>query len=59
MLGSVIMIAVTGCSGGFVSDTGCSWVRPILLSSDDIMTSETEIEIIAHNEIWERFCSEE
>ncbi len=53
------MIGVAGCGGGSVSEGGCSWVRPILISDADMLSRETEIGIIAHNEIWERFCSEE
>ena len=55
----MLTLDVTSSGGGFVSDSGCSLVRPILPSEEDQMTRGTEVQILSHNEIWERICSEE
>lgn len=39
-----------------VIDTACSWVKPITLSSKDILTSETAREIAEHNLAGEKNC---
>jgi len=37
----------------------CSWVRPILVGDEDQLTEATARDILIHNEVWERLCTEE
>ena len=37
----------------------CSWVRPILVGDKDQLTEATARDILIHNEVWERLCTEE
>lgn len=39
----------------------CSWVKPIYLTSQDILTLEpqTKRDILTHNEQWKKICSDE
>jgi hypothetical protein len=37
-------------------DSYCLAAKPIYMSEADILTIETESEIITHNEVWERVC---
>jgi hypothetical protein len=52
------VFALAGCGEvpGPVVDTACKWVKPILVSRDDQLTSGTAIEILAHNDKWRRNC---
>lgn len=35
---------------------GCDWVQPIYLSDEDILTKQTEKDILLHNENWKDIC---
>lgn len=50
---------VSGCAnvGPATIDTSCSWVRPILISKDDVLTDDTARQILMLDEQWERVCS--
>ena len=37
---------------------GCSWVRPVYLSTEDVLTDETARQVLVLNETWERVCSD-
>lgn len=53
------MLCISGCAtNGSVIDTACAWVRPIMVSRDDVLTDETARSILIHNETWERVCSQ-
>lgn len=55
-----------GCSAGLsnlpsaqeVVVDGCSWVRPVYLSTEDVLTDETARQVLVLNETWERVCSD-
>ena len=55
-----------GCSAGLsnlpsaqeVVLDGCSWVRPVYLSTEDVLTDETARQVLVLNETWERVCSD-
>lgn len=49
---SATLIAIGGCAGG----TECSWAKSISTSKQDVLTRQTENEIIAHNMKVARFC---
>jgi hypothetical protein len=40
-----------------VIDTGCAWVRPIMTSRDDVLTSGTARQILDHNVSWKAACA--
>ena len=61
------MLFASGCSAGLsnlpqevvrvpVID-GCSWVRPVYLSTEDVLTDETARQVLVLNETWEMVCS--
>jgi hypothetical protein len=52
----LIALSMSGCASGRVIDTACSWVQPINVSRQDVMTADTKRQIITHNEKWERVC---
>ena len=69
-LAVLIALCVQGCSAGLsnyqeqqsgvgvpVVD-GCSWVRPVYLSTEDVLTDETARQVLVLNETWERVCSD-
>ena len=55
-----------GCSAGLSNlpsaesgaVDGCSWVRPVYLSTEDVLTDETARQVLVLNETWERVCSD-
>lgn len=48
---------VSGCvKNGSVIDSSCDWVRPIMTSRDDALTSGTARQILDHNEKWQLVC---
>lgn len=51
------MLLVTGCGGGSAtSGSFCTIASPIYVSSRDVLTDGTVVEILKHNETWERLC---
>ena len=65
-LAVLIALCVQGCSAGLsnlpsaqeVAVDGCSWVRPVYLSTEDVLTDETARQVLVLNETWERVCSD-
>ena len=65
-LAVLIALCVQGCSAGLsnlpsaqdVVVDGCSWVRPVYLSTEDVLTDETARQVLVLNETWERVCSD-
>ena len=65
-LAVLIALCVSGCSAGLSNLTsaesgavdGCSWVRPVYLSTEDVLTDETARQVLVLNETWERVCSD-
>ena len=64
-LAVLIALCVQGCSAGLSSlpsaegvVDGCSWVRPVYLSTEDVLTDETARQVLVLNETWERVCSD-
>jgi hypothetical protein len=58
LLACLLMLFASGCAtnGPAIVDTGCSWVRPIMVSKSDVLTDETAREILTHNEAWSAIC---
>lgn len=61
-----MMLSVTSCAESghvkpVVIDTTCDWVTPIYLAKSeiDVMTAESLRQILAHNETWQKKCSNE
>lgn len=53
----LLMLLVTGCGGGSAtSGSFCTIASPIYVSSRDVLTDGTVVEILKHNETWERLC---
>lgn len=53
-------MSISGCAtNGRVIDTACSWVRPIMISREDVLTEGTERQILMLNEEWELVCKRE
>jgi hypothetical protein len=50
------MSAAACAKNGHVKNDYCFIARPIYLSNDDVLTHETEIEILQHNEVWQHVC---
>ena len=38
--------------------SGCSWVSPVYLSTEDVLTDETARQVLVLTETWERVCSD-
>jgi hypothetical protein len=56
-LAGLAMTSVSACAkNGHVKNDYCFIARPIYLSDDDLVTKQTEIEILQHNEVWEHVC---
>jgi hypothetical protein len=60
-LACLLTLCVSGCAtnGPEIIDTGCSWVRPIMVSNADVLTDETAREILTHNEAWSAICEKQ
>ncbi|CAM7133512.1 Lipoprotein [Enterobacter intestinihominis] len=54
----LIASCVTNGSVPVVVDTGCDWVKPILLTDQDIdvLDRQTKKDILAHNKAWKANC---
>lgn len=53
----LMLMCVSGCAtNGSVIDSACDWVRPILISKDDVLTDDTARQILMLDEGWERAC---
>lgn len=59
LAGCLLTLCASGCATGSVIDTGCAWVRPILISKDDALTDGTATQVLTHNESWQRICEPE
>lgn len=52
---ALMAVLFSGCgNGGPVSE--CAWVEPILLAEGDLLTEETALALLTHNEQWESIC---
>lgn len=50
------MLGVSACATSGPAIDSCSWVKPILVSRDDVLTDGTVEQILSHNEKWEEIC---
>ena len=50
-----LMLAASGCSSTVAIDS-CSWLKPISVSKDDVLTDRTVEEILVFNEKYEAIC---
>lgn len=56
MLG--LMLCMTSCAGtGAAIKPGCESFQAIYVSRLDVMTAETERQILAHNKTWRAICA--
>lgn len=51
------MMFASGCENLRVIDSACDWVRPIMISKDDVLTDDTARQILMLDEQWQRTCS--
>lgn len=52
-----LMLGASACTSvGPVTDGGCSWVEPIRVSREDVLTDGTVEQILNHNEKLEVIC---
>jgi hypothetical protein len=59
LLVCLLAISISGCAtNGRATDTACSWVRPIMISREDVLTEGTKRQIVSHNETWELVCED-
>jgi len=55
----IAVLFLPGCSHtNSVIDTACSWVQPIMVSREDVLTDDTARQILMLNEQWERTCEQ-
>lgn len=52
---SLLSVTSAGCAPTVVSE--CAWARPILPSPRDVLTRGTVEAVVAHNELWEKYCA--
>jgi hypothetical protein len=54
----LLVTCVSACKsvGPATIDTACSWVKPIYISKDDVLTDDTARQILILDEQWERVC---
>ena len=54
----ITALFLAGCAAPAVkvTDTSCLWVRPIYIGKEDVLTTETASEILAHNDKWKENC---
>jgi len=50
------MNSTAGCVSTGAPAAGCEWVRPIITSDGDVLTTATKRALLAHNEAWQEFC---
>jgi len=52
-----MLLSMTACApSGSVTDAFCNVGHPILISKDDILTPNTEREILLHNTTGQQIC---
>lgn len=59
LLTLMTMSLIAGCQHTIERiDTSCSWVRPITTTASErkVMTRETKIQILAHNDLYDSRC---
>ena len=55
LLALMTMPLVSGCVDGSATDF-CVIAQPIFVGRDDVLTTETVRQLVAHNETWEALC---
>jgi hypothetical protein len=57
LLACLTLLFSSGCAtNSHEIDTSCSWVRPIMISKDDVLTDDTARQILMLDEQWQRVC---
>ena len=51
------MSLTAACASIDAPVAGCEWIRPIILTDDDVLTRETKLALLRHNETWSEFCN--
>lgn len=57
LLALTTLALASGCVDGSATDF-CSVAQPIFVSRDDVLTTDTVRQLVAHNETWEAICHE-
>ena len=52
-----MMSLTAACASIDAPVAGCEWIRPIILAEDDVLTRETKLALLRHNETWSEFCN--
>lgn len=52
----LMLMFVSACKSGPAIDMSCAWVRPIMISRQDVLTDETARQILTLNETWQSLC---
>jgi len=53
----IVMLSLSSCVSVGASQSNCSWVKPILVHEEDVLTPTTARNILTHNETWAEICS--
>lgn len=49
-------MSISACTTSGAVIDGCSWVKPIYVSKQDVFTDGTASQILGHNEKWKVIC---
>lgn len=49
------LLLASACVDGSATDF-CAIAQPIFVGRDDVLTTETVRQVVAHNETWEALC---
>ena len=55
----IAMNLISACANINAPPDGCEWIRPIIVEEADRLTTETKRALLAHNELYEEFCSDD
>lgn len=53
---SLMLLSLTTCESTGRGTSGCLWVKPIYVSTDDVLTPATARAILEHDETWAAEC---
>jgi len=56
----ILCLFLAGCAGDKpdiqLTDTACTWVKPIYVNKNDKLTEKTSVQILAHDDKWQKIC---
>ena len=53
----MMMSLTAACASIDAPVAGCEWIRPIILTEDDVLTRATKLALLRHNEAWSEICN--